>query len=82
MFSVAEDDVSGTCWARMHCRVVVFSAGGCGRARSLAYESMKQPKCIEDGVPGYWEANSGSHCGVQSNSSLSLLWLVACISVL
>lgn len=53
-----------------------------GRARSLAYESMKQPKCIEDGVPGYWEANSGSHCGVQSNSSLSLLWLVACISVL
>ena len=31
-----------------------------GRARSLAYESMKQPKCIEDGVPGYWAANSGS----------------------
>lgn len=54
----------------------------CGRARSLTYESMKQPKCTEDGVPGYWEANSGSHCGVQSNSSLSLLRLVACISVL
>lgn len=53
-----------------------------GRARSLAYESMKLSKCIEDGVLGSWEANSGSHCGVQSNSSLSLLWLVACISVL